>query len=72
MHENRETSGMPAGQQDGRPAGEGNGCTARVYVAEGSDSGILPMNQSNKGGKPLAEIGEGRSLIKEGAADKAE
>ena len=58
MHENRETSGMPAGQEAGRPAGEGDGRTARVYIAEGSDSDVLPMNQSNQSGKPLAETGE--------------
>jgi len=56
---------MPAGQEDGRPAGEGDCHTARVHIAEESDSGILPMNQLNKGGKPLAETGEGRPLIKE-------
>ena len=36
-----------------------------MHIAEESDSGILPMNQLNKGGKPLAETGEGRPLIKE-------
>jgi hypothetical protein len=36
-----------------------------VYVPEESDSGILPMNQSNKDGKPSAESEEGRLLIKE-------
>ena len=56
---------MPAGQEDGRPAGEGDCRTARVYVAEGSDSGVVPMNQLNKDGKPLAETGEGRTLIEE-------
>ena len=56
---------MPAGQEDGRPAGEGDCHTARVHIAEESDSGILPMNQLNKDGKPLAEAGEGRALIKE-------
>ena len=39
-HENRETSGMPAGHDDGRPAGEGLGRTARMDVPEESDSGI--------------------------------
>jgi len=46
-------------------AGEGFGHTARVHVAEESDSGIVPMNHSNKDGKLLAESEEGRSLIKE-------
>ena len=56
---------MPAGQEDGRPAGEGDCHTARVYIAEGSDSAIVPMSLLNKDGKPLAETGEGRALIKE-------
>jgi RNA-directed DNA polymerase len=56
---------MPAGHNAGRPAGEGLGRTARMHVPEESDSGIVPMNHSNKSGKPLAESGEGRPLIKE-------
>jgi RNA-directed DNA polymerase len=67
MHENRETSGMPAAKASRRPAGEGSGHTARMYVSEESHSGIVPMNHSNKGGNPLAESGEGRTLIKENA-----
>jgi len=31
---------MPAGHDDGRPAGEGQGRTARAHVPEESDSGI--------------------------------
>ena len=65
MHENLETSGMPVGNEDSRPAGEGNSHTVRAHVFEGSDSGIVPMNRSNKGGQPLAESEEGRPLIKE-------
>src|SRR5271157_2452628 len=65
MHENRETSGMPVGHEDDRPAGEGDSHTARVHVAEGSDSGILPMNRPNNGGQPPAEGEEGRPLLKE-------
>jgi hypothetical protein len=38
-----------------------------MHVAEESDSGILPMNCSNKDGKPRAESGEGRPRIKENA-----
>ena len=64
MRENRETSEMPAARERCRTAGEGHGRTARVYVTEESDSGILPMNHSNKDGKPLAESEEGRPLIK--------
>ena len=65
MHENRETSETPADKPDGRPAGEGPGRTARVYVCEESHSGVVPMNHSNKDGKPYAESEEGRPLIKE-------
>src|SRR3974377_974901 len=67
MHENRETSETPAVQPDGRSAGEGLGRTARVNVPEESHSGIVPMNQSNKDGRPFAEIEEGRPSIKENA-----
>jgi RNA-directed DNA polymerase len=65
MHENRETSGMPTGNEHSRPAGEGDSHEARTYVPEESDSGIVLMNHLNKDGKPLAENEEGRPLIKE-------
>ena len=65
MHENRETSEMPEAEDRNRPAGEGNCRTARAHVFEESDSGTVPMNHSNKSGKPLAESEEGRPLIKE-------
>ena len=65
MHENREASKMPGAEDRNRPAGEGKSRTARVYVFEESDSGIVPMNHSNKSGKPRAESEEGRPLIKE-------
>src|SRR5215471_20658264 len=48
MHENRETSKTPAVQTDSRSAGEGLGGTARMYVSEESDRGVIPMNHSNK------------------------
>ena len=51
MHENRETSGMPAVQVSRRTAGEGSGHTARMYVGEESHSGVVPMNHSNKDGQ---------------------
>lgn len=51
MHENRETSQAPAARVSRRTAGEGLGQTARMYVCEESDSGIVPMNHSNKDGK---------------------
>ena len=49
MHENRETSEMPETNCD-RPAGEGDCRTIRMHVFEESDSGIVPMNHSNKDG----------------------
>src|SRR5580692_6810648 len=64
MHENRETSNAPAGNS-GRTVGEGSGRNARVYASEESDSGILPMNHSNKIEQSMAESEEGRPLIKE-------
>src|SRR5215471_10967995 len=68
MHENRETSRTPAVPTDRRSAGEGLGRTARMYVSEESDRGILPMNHSNKDGLPSAESEEGRLRIKENTA----
>ena len=65
MHENRETSELPAVQPDGRTAGEGSGHTARMHGSEESDSGILPMNHSNKIEQSMAESEEGRPLIEE-------
>ena len=65
MHENRETSEMPEAKLRDRPAGEGASRTARAHVFEESDSGTVPMNHSNKSGKPPAESEEGRPLIKE-------
>jgi hypothetical protein len=51
MHENRETSQTPAAKVSRRTAGEGLGHTARMYVCEESDSGIVLMNHSNKDGR---------------------
>ena len=65
MHENRETSEVPEADLRDRPAGEGNSRTARMHVFEESDSGTVPMNHSNKSGKPPAESEEARPLIKE-------
>ena len=65
MHENRETSEMPEDNLVVRPAGEGESRTSRTHVSEESDSGMIPMNHSNKGGRSLAESEEGRPLIKE-------
>src|SRR5438309_10978544 len=65
MHENRETSETPAVKPGSRSAGEGNSHKARMYVREETQSGIVPMNHSNKDGSSLAESEEGRLLIKE-------
>jgi len=65
MHENRETSEMPAETVCRRTPGEGLGHTARAYVSEESHRGIVPMNQSNKDREPSAENEEGRLWIKE-------
>ena len=56
---------MPAENVRRRTAGEGLGRTARMYVPEESDRGILPRNRSNKDGKLSAESEEGRLRIKE-------
>ena len=42
---------MPAANISRRTAGEGLGRTARMHIPEESDSGIVPMNHSNKDGK---------------------
>jgi hypothetical protein len=65
MHENRETSEIPAVEQITGRREKANGRTSRMYVCEGSDSGVVPMNHSNKDGRPSAESEEGRLLIKE-------
>ena len=65
MHANRETSVVPA--QVGR-SGQANGRTPDMHAAEGSDFGVVPMSQPNKGGPPPAEVGEGRPEIKENIA----
>ena len=65
MHENRETSEMPEVEPCDRPVGKGNSHTTHAHVFEESDSGAVPMNHSNKDGKPSAESEEGRPLVKE-------
>ena len=70
MHENRETSEAPAGNHS-RTAGEGLGRKARMNVAEDSDSGIVPMNHSNKIEQSMAESEEGRPLVKENAGQSS-
>ena len=63
MHENRETSKMPAANVSRRTAGEGSRRTTRVYVYEESHRGIVPMNHSNNDGTSSAESEEGRLRI---------
>jgi RNA-directed DNA polymerase len=65
MHEKRETWETSVGNEDSRPAGEGDCQTAGVHVFEESDSGVVPMHHSNQGGQALAESEEGRARIKE-------
>ena len=65
MHENRETWEMPAANQQRKDGGgEGIGRKARMNVPEESDSGVLPMNHSNKIEQSMEEGEEGRPLIK--------
>jgi len=65
MHENRETSEMPAVRISCRTAGEGLGRTARVFVPEESHRGIVPMKHSNNDETLSAESAEGRLRLKE-------
>ncbi len=62
---NRETSEVPVVNSTTGRRGKANSRTPRVHVSEESDSGIVPMNHSNKDGKLWAESEEGRLLIKE-------
>lgn len=64
MHENRETSDVPA-SSNSRTVGEGSGRNARMSAPEESDSSIVPMNHSNKIEQSMAESEEGSPLIKE-------
>lgn len=65
MHENRETWMASAAQSGGRPVGKGESRTTHRHVVQGSDSGVVPMKDSNKEGKPTAENLEGRPGTKE-------
>jgi RNA-directed DNA polymerase len=69
MHENRETSSVPDAMA-GR-SGKAQGRTPGMHAGEESDSGVVPMNQPNKSGKPLAEAGEERPEIKENIAQSS-
>ena len=69
MHENRETCVVPE-VVTGR-SGKAYGQTPDMHAAEESDFGVVPMNQPNNGGKPWAEVGEGRPEIKENIAQSS-
>ena len=64
MHENRETRRRPL-PTAARTAGEGLHRNTPMNVPEESDSGIVPINHSNKVEQSMAESEEGRLLIKE-------
>jgi hypothetical protein len=60
MHENREISGTPWSDDQGRSAKAINR-TADMHALEQSEGPVVPVNEPNKGGKPSAEVGEGRA-----------
>ncbi len=66
MHENRETSGVSRSDRDRSEKALSR--TADVYVPEGSDCAVVPVNRPNKEGRPLAEVGEERAQTKENTA----
>jgi len=65
MHENRETWSASAAQSGGRPVGKGDSRETHRHAGQESDSGVVPMKGSNKGGQPTAESLEGRPETKE-------
>jgi len=65
MHEEPGDLGDACGATRQQVGGRGKSHTARTYV-RGVTQRILPMNHSNKDGKPSAESAEGR------AADQGE
>jgi hypothetical protein len=65
MHENRETSIVPA-DSAGRTA-KAQSRKAGMHAMEESDRGEVPMNQPNKGTEAPAEVGEGRPRPRENA-----
>src|SRR5579872_346137 len=64
MHENREISCTSCSKEEGRSAKAINQ-TADTHVLEKSDCAVVPVNRSNKEGRPSAETGEGRAQTKE-------
>jgi RNA-directed DNA polymerase len=65
VHENRETSRVPAGA--GR-SGKASGHNPDVFALEESDHAIVPMKQPNNTAKPVAEAAEGRVWTKKNDA----
>jgi RNA-directed DNA polymerase len=65
MHENRETSEMPAGKPATGRWGKVTNHKPHSHVSEGTDSGVVPVKHLNKVGQPTAEGVEGRSLTEE-------
>jgi len=65
MHENRETSGTSRSNQNRDRSEKADSRTADWHVSEGSDCAVIPVNLSNKEGRPSAEMGEGRARAKE-------
>src|ERR1700757_743611 len=64
MHENREISSAPWSDDQGRSA-KATSRTADMHVLEKSDCAGVPVNQPNEGGRPSAEVGEGRAQTRE-------
>src|SRR5260370_5453409 len=64
MHENREFSGGPGSDDQGRSA-KGTSRTGDMSVPEKSDWAVVAVNQPNKGGQLSAEAGEGRAQTRE-------
>jgi group II intron reverse transcriptase/maturase len=67
MHENRETSVLPA-DSAGRSE-KAKSRNAGTHGAEESDCGVVPMNQPNEGAQATKEAGEGRPRTKENIAE---
>ena len=67
MHENRETSLTCAGNKPAQRWVKAGSRNTYMNVSEESDSGVVPVKISNKGGKAPAERLEGRPGTKENA-----
>lgn len=65
MHENRETSEVPAADEAGGRWAKVTNHKAHTHVSEESDSGVVPMKGPNNDRTPSAEGLEGRPLTKE-------